>query len=161
MIIRSCNAEDITSICNIYNHHIDKSVATFEENILQAGKMKQRIQSVKQNFPWLVCEQHGVLVGFAYATEWKKRSAYKNSAETTVYIKDGCYGNGYGTTLYQRLIDDLKQTSLHTVMAGITLPNDASVSLHQRLGFEKVAHFKQVGRKFGEWLDVGYWQLML
>lgn len=161
MIIRSCNTKDAESVCDIYNHYIETSVATFEEDCLQAIDMEQRIKANFDNYPWLVCEDQDQIVGYAYASLWKQRSAYKNSVESTVYIKQGFHGKGYGSVLYQSLLDELKLTDLHTVVAGITLPNEASVLLHERLGFEKSAHFKQVGRKFDQWLDVGYWQLML
>lgn len=123
--------------------------------------MKQRIENVSASLPWYVEEQDGEILGYAYATPWRVRSAYRFSVESTVYVAASHAGKGIGKRLYQTLIADLRQRGIHVVLGGIAQPNVASVALHESLGFEKVAHFKDVGRKFEQWVDVGYWELRL
>ncbi len=103
----------------------------------------------------------GAVVGWAYATAWKARSAYRFSVETTVYVAASHQGRGIGAALYGALLGDLRGRELHSAVGGIALPNPASVALHEKLGFKKIAHFAEVGRKFDRWVDVGYWQLIL
>ncbi len=123
--------------------------------------MQKRMALADDDHPWFVIEEQGVLVGFTYAAPWKSRAAYEFSCETTVYIAKNCSGKGLGRKLYQRLIDELRESPIHLLVAGIALPNDASVALHEKLGFRKVAHFNEVGFKFGKFIDVGYWQLTI
>jgi len=101
------------------------------------------------------------LLGYCYASKWKGRCAYRYSVESTVYLSPDATGKGIGSKLYGTLLAELRQRQFHTVIGGIALPNPASVALHEKLGFEKVAQFRQVGNKFGRWIDVGYWQLLL
>jgi L-amino acid N-acyltransferase YncA len=101
------------------------------------------------------------VVGWAYATAWKSRSAYRFSVETTVYVAASHQRRGVGGALYRKLIEDLRARKLHSVVGGIALPNEGSVALHEKLGFRKIAHFAEVGRKLDRWIDVGYWQLIL
>ena len=111
--------------------------------------------------PWLVAVIDEAVVGYAYATKWKERSAYRFSVESTIYLANGTEGKGVGSVLYQALFNKLKLKGINNVIGGIALPNPASVGLHEKMGMEKVAHFSKVGFKFDEWLDVGYWQLKL
>ena len=101
------------------------------------------------------------MVGYAYATKWKERSAYRFSAEVSVYLSNQVQGRGLGASLYETLFSKLKEGGINTVIGGITLPNPASVALHEKMGMKKVAHFENVGFKFNQWQDVGYWQLSL
>ena len=160
-MIRPATIADATKLCDIYNHYVLTTPITFEEEAVTVEDMEQRIQDTLQSLPWLVWEDESQLLGFCYASKWKGRCAYRHSVESTVYVQSDAIGRGIGTSLYRVLLDDLRQRQLHTVLGGIALPNAASVALHERFGFEKVAQFKQVGRKFGEWIDVGYWQLLL
>ena len=96
----------------------------------------------------------------AYVSEWRSRYTYKHSVESTIYLKQGCENKGIGSVLYQELLKQLREMGLHAIMGGIALPNEASVCLHVKFGFEKVAHFKEVGFKFGKWIDVAYWELI-
>lgn len=162
ILIRSGVIADAEAIARIYNYYIRESVITFEENDVSAQEMALRIAEViDSSLPWLVAESHGVIVGFAYANKWKARSAYRFAVESTVYLDQQRIGQGIGTQLYQHLLVILRSKSLHTVIGGIAQPNAGSVALHERLGFTKVAHFKEVGFKFGRRVDVGYWQLAL
>lgn len=159
MVVREWDERDVTQICEIYNYYVENTVITFEEEPVSVNEMKNRLLSCTKMHSWLVCESEGMVVGYAYASRWKERIAYKNTSEATVYIRHGFSGNGYGNALYTALLEDLKNRSCHVVLGCIALPNEASVRLHERLGFKKVAHFKEVGFKFNQWLDVGYWQV--
>jgi phosphinothricin acetyltransferase len=108
-----------------------------------------------------VAEHHGNIKGYAYATKWKERSAYRYSVEISVYVDRERQGQGWGTKLYQALFTQLQKLDIHLAIGGITLPNDASIALHEKFGMIKVAHFQEIGFKFEQWLDVGYWQLEL
>jgi L-amino acid N-acyltransferase YncA len=153
---------DETAIAEIYKHYILHTTITFEEVPLSPLEMRTRVEACTQRFPWLVCESPaGQIVGYAYATAWKTRAAYRHTAESTVYVREGYGGQGIGTALYQALLPSLKEAGCHMVLACIALPNAASVGLHEHLGFKQVAHYPQVGRKFDQWLDVGDWQLCL
>jgi len=161
-MIRPVKRQDAQALADIYNHYVKNTVITFEEDCINNNEMIKRIEKITNlDLPWLVIEENDVLLGYAYATPWKARSAYRFSVEATVYLTPKEQGKGLGTELYQALISELKQKSIHSVLGGITLPNPASVALHEKLGMTKVAHFHQVGRKFDQWLDTGYWQLTL
>lgn len=160
-MIRAIRPEDASRICTIYNYYIENTIVTFEETPVSEIDMKSRIAQTTQKHPWIVYEQHNEIVGYAYASEWKSRCAYKFSVETTVYLKNDATGRGVGSILYGELIRLLRYKNLHAAIGGIALPNEASVALHEKFGFEKVGQFKQVGYKFDTWIDVGYWELML
>jgi len=101
------------------------------------------------------------VAGYAYATKWRVRPAYRHSVESSIYLDQSCAGRGLGQLLYAALLDELRRRELHLVIGGIAQPNEASVRLHEKLGFRKVAMFSEVGMKFGRWVDVGYWELHL
>ncbi len=159
-MIRKVSGEDAIKIADIYNYYINKTVITFEEVAIDASEMSQRIDKISQdNLPWFIAEnENGELVGYAYAAKWRERYSYRFAVEVTVYLRPGVEQKGLGTALYQRLFSALKDRGYKTVIGGITLPNDASIALHEKFAMEKVAHFYKVGLKFDQWLDVGYWQ---
>jgi L-amino acid N-acyltransferase YncA len=162
MEIRDANMTDAAAIAAIYNHYVLNSVISFEEEAVADADMAQRIAGVQgDTLPWLVMDDGGMVVGYAYATKWRVRHAYRHSVETTVYLDAGQVGAGLGSRLYGALLERLRQSHYHVAIGGIALPNPASIALHEKAGFEKTAHFKEVGFKFGRWLDVGYWQLKL
>nr|WP_321452437.1 arsinothricin resistance N-acetyltransferase ArsN1 family B [uncultured Carboxylicivirga sp.] len=160
-MIRTVEAADVQDICNIYNYYIENTFVTFEEQKVTAEQMQERISNVQQKFDWFVYEKEGKVIGYCYATGWRARSAYRFSVETTVYLKNGYEGNGVGTQLYRHLIKELIKKDIHSFIGGISLPNETSIALHEKLGFQKIAHFREVGQKFNKWIDVGYWQLVL
>lgn len=160
-MIRTATAADAGAIAAIYNHYVTSTTITFEEEAVTQADMASRIASVSAQLPWYVYEHDGAVTGYAYATPWRVRSAYRFSVETTVYVAPGCARQGIGLQLYSALIDALRCRGIQVVLGGIAQPNPASVALHETLGFEKVAHFKRVGRKFEQWIDVGYWELQL
>ena len=160
-MIRDVSKEDAGMLCSIYNHYVLHSIATFDLHPLSAGDMQQRIESICRDFPWLVFEQEGEILGYAHASRWKSRPAYHCTAEVTVYTAPGKGGQGIGERLYRHLITEMAGRGFHSLLAGIALPNPASIALHEKLGFEKAAHLKEVGWKSGRWIDVGYWELLL
>ncbi len=160
-MIRAATPADAAAIAAIYNHYIATTTISFEEQAVTAAEMAQRIREVSATLPWLVHEEGGAIAGYAYATRWRVRSAYRFAAETSVYVAHGRGGQGIGSALYTALLAELRVRGMHMAIGGIAQPNPASVALHERLGFVKVAHFSEVGRKFGRWIDVGYWELKL
>ncbi len=159
--IRLATVDDAAAICHIYNHYVLNTVISFEMEAVSADEMALRIEETLQQFPWLVYEEDGRILGYAYASKWKVRKAYQHSVEGSVYLGQDSGGKGLGTLLYKALIAQLAKQSVHAVLGGIVLPNPGSVALHEKLGFVKVAHLPQIGKKFDQWLDVGYWQLIL
>lgn len=159
--IRDATEADAAAICDIYNHYITDSHISFEERPVTEAEMRQRMAALPTSFPWLVIEEGEKVQGYAYAKPWSDRSAYRHSAECAVYLDKDQTGQGLGKALYTALIDRLQDLSIHSVIGGVALPNPASVALHESMGFEKVAHFKEVGWKMNRWIDVAYWELML
>ncbi|TKB44869.1 arsinothricin resistance N-acetyltransferase ArsN1 family B [Thalassotalea mangrovi] len=161
-MIRHVCSTDAQAIVDIYNWYIQESSITFEEQTIDAQHLQERILSITNelNLPWLVCEFEGRVVGYAYASQWKQRSAYRFSVEVSVYLDPEYQGRGLGRQLYAELFNLLQHSDIHSALAVITLPNEASVALHEKLGMKKVAHFEQVGYKFEQWQDVGYWQII-
>lgn len=161
-VIRSALPYDAEIIAHIYNHYILNTVITFEEQPVAAQEITRRMADVSSaQLPWLVVELSGRIVGYAYASPWKDRSAYRYSVESTVYLDPAFLGAGFGSQLYDALLAELRLKKVHGVIGSIALPNEASIRLHEKFGFRKVAEFKEIGYKFGQWVDVGYWQLIL
>jgi phosphinothricin acetyltransferase len=161
-MIRPATTDDATAIAAIYNHYVVNTSVTFEEDAVPTKEMTQRIgDTIAAELPWLVWAEADKVLGYAYASKWKTRCAYRYAAESTVYLDKAATGRGLGTTLYTELIVSLKRQKFHCSIGGIALPNNASVALHEKLGFQKVAQFKEVGWKFNQWIDVGYWELIL
>ena len=161
MKIRTATIQDAQAICSIYNYYIENTVVTFEEEGVSAKEMAKRISTVSSKYPFLAAEHENTVIGYAYATEWKNRSAYRFSAEITIYLDHEMKGKGIGSLLFSALLDQLRKTNLHALVGGIALPNSASVALHEKYGFKKIAQFEEVGFKFNQWVDVGYWELKL
>ncbi|MBN1257981.1 MAG: N-acetyltransferase [Planctomycetes bacterium] len=160
-MIRMIKDDDTQAICEIYNHYIKNTMVTFEEQLVSAKEMAGRIHSVSSEYPWFVYEEAGAVIGYSYANRWKSRSAYRYSVESTVYLAPEVMGLGIGTALYEELLKALRKQNIHSAVGCIALPNPASVKLHEKLGFQKIAHLKEMGWKFDKWIDVGYWQLIL
>lgn len=161
MNIRKAELKDASQIADVYNYYVQQTHHTFETEPLGAEEMEKRIADVTEDYPFLVAEEDGAIVGYAYATQFKMRQAYEYASEVSIYVRNAAKQKGLGTQLYMQLFEELQETDIHAVVAGISLPNDASVAFHERLGFEKVAHFKEVGYKLGRWIDVGYWEKIL
>lgn len=160
MIIRDAKQEDADQIADIYNYYIQNTHHTFETEPLSPDVMRRRIAKVADDYPFLVAEEDGVVYGYVYAAQFKMRQAYEFAAEVSIYVRNDTKQRGVGTLLYEQMFDELEDTNVHAIIAGIALPNDASVRFHEKLGFEKVAHFREIGYKLGRWIDVGYWEMM-
>jgi phosphinothricin acetyltransferase len=160
-MLRHCAPSDAAQICDIYNYYVRETVVTFEESAVLEDEMARRIADITARLPWLVWEIEGRILGYAYAASWKGRAAYRHSVESSIYLAKHATGQGLGSRLYEALIADVRQRGLHCVIGGAALPNPASAALHEKLGFSKVAEFREVGFKFGRWIDVAYWELML
>ena len=161
-MIRPAEARDAKPLAELYNYYVSNSVTTFEEDCVSAEDMAGRVADVQSlGLPWLVLEHGETLHGYACAVRWKGRAAYRHSVESTIYLAQEQTGNGFGFELYATLLEQLQALNVHSVLGGIALPNAPSVALHEKLGFVKVAHLSEVGRKFGRWIDVGYWQRLL
>lgn len=162
MNIRPVLKSDAARIAEIYNHYITHTTVSFEENPVTSLDMQQRIDKVLSvELPWLVIEEEGIVQGYAYAAQWKERSAYRFSVEPSVYLAKEAMGLGMGKRLYQHLLDTLQQLGIEQVLGVIALPNPASVGLHESFGFHKVGEMARIGYKFDQWISVGFWQLSL
>ncbi|WP_202902791.1 arsinothricin resistance N-acetyltransferase ArsN1 family B [Vogesella sp. EB] len=161
LIVREATPDDAAAICAIYNPYIEYSTISFEEQPVSVGDMAERIAGTQaQGLPWLVAHaEDGELFGYAYASRWRTRPAYRHAMEASIYLRQATVGQGLGKLLYRELLQRLAAQGLRTVIGGVAQPNPASDALHRALGFKQVALFEQVGRKFGRWLDVAYWQL--
>ncbi len=156
-MIREATFSDASAITAIYNHYILNTTITFELYPITRGETIKRMEKYKEIGPYLVYEEDGEVIGYAYVSRFRERQAYEHSVESSIYLKNGCGGKGLGTRLYSELLSQVS-SQRHTVIGGIALPNEASIRLHEKCGFRKVAHFSEVGRKFGQWIDVGFWQ---
>ena len=160
-MIRTATPDDSESILKIYAPYIEKTSYTFETEVPTVDSFKERISSYLKNWPWLVCELDGVIAGYAYGTRHRERVAYQWSIESSVYVHDDYQRMGVARALYTALINILKLQGFRNLYAVINLPNDKSVSFHEKLGFEYFATYKNVGYKLGRWKNVGWWQLQL
>ncbi|MGH8214512.1 MAG: arsinothricin resistance N-acetyltransferase ArsN1 family B [Rhodanobacteraceae bacterium] len=157
-MIRNASLADAPAICAIYNHYVTGTIVTFEEQPVAAVEMQSRMAAVLERLPWLVLECGGDVAGYAYASPWKTRIGYRFAVESSIYLAPAHVGHGLGSALYESLLENLRTRNVHCVIGGAALPNPASGALHEKLGFTKVAHFREIGFKFGRWIDVGYWQ---
>lgn len=161
MGVRVATAGDAAAVAAIYEPYVLHTAVSFEETPPPPDEMASRIAGTLRTHPFLVFEQDGLVVGYAYAGPHGARPAYRWSANVSVYVSDGVHRQGVGRHLYTVLIDLLRSQGMHSLFAGIALPNDESVGLHEALGFAHLGTYREVGFKFGRWHDVGYWRLGL
>jgi L-amino acid N-acyltransferase YncA len=154
-------ARDAAACAAIYAPHVEGSAVSFEERAPDAAEMAARVERYGTGHAWLVAERDGEVVGYAYATAFNQRPAYRWSTSVSAYVADGAHGQGVGRALYEALFDRLRERGFRMACAGITLPNEASVGLHASLGFELVGVNREIGWKHGAWRDVGWYQLEL
>ncbi len=160
--IRSADPHrDAASCVAIYAPHVEAGATSFEEEPPDVSQFGERIASVLLTYPWLVAERDGEVVGFAYACPHRARPAYRWAVEVSVYVAAAEHGRGHGRALYTELMDRLREQRFQIACAGITLPNEASVALHESVGFAPVGVYRRIGWKDGAWRDVGWWQLEL
>lgn len=159
--IRASEPRDAAAIAALTNYYIRQTPVHFGTEEVAPAYFADMMARDQGRYPWFTAEAEGRFAGFAKAGLWRERAAYASTVESAIYIERGMEGRGIGRALYGALIAELKRRGFRTVVAGATLPNDASVRLHERVGFEFVGRFREVGRKFDQWHDVGWWQLML
>ena len=157
MTIRIATPEDAAAIAAIYAPIVLDTAITFDETPPSAADMAGRIATTLDTYPWLVAETNGAVAGYAYASIHNKRAAYRWSCDITVYIDAAHRRTGAGRQLYGHLFATLIRLGYVTAYAGITLPNAASIGLHEQLGFEYIGTYRTVGFKHGRWHDVGWW----
>lgn len=157
-LMRIVQPSDAASILEIYTPYILNTAVTFETEIPSITSFEERIKHYTEKWPWIVYEVDGTIGGYAYATKHRERLAYQWCVESSVYIRDQFQGEGIASKLYNALFELLRLQGFINVYAGITLPNDRSISFHEKLGFTNFAYYKNVGHKLGEWRTVGWWQ---
>lgn len=160
-MIREVKVEDAKAIVDIYNYYIKNTVVTFEEDELSIKEMEERIIEKTKHNPWIVYEEEGRVLGYAYLSNWNPRISFRYTSEISIYFDINNLGKGRGTKLFKELIDLAQNYNIHTIVSAITMPNDVSVKLHEKVGFIQVAEFKEVGFKQNRWLDLGHFQLIL
>jgi L-amino acid N-acyltransferase YncA len=159
--IRLATEEDAEPILEIYAPFCRETPVSFETQPPTIDDMRQRIAKVLKSHPWLVCEEDGLILGYAYASPHRERAAYVWSVDVSVYVREGRRRGGLGRALYTALFRLLKLQGYYTALAGTTLPNPGSIGLHRAMGFEPVGVYRNIGFKCGAWHDVAWWQLVL
>jgi len=159
--LRFANELDAAGILAIYAPHCESTAVSFETIAPSKEEMGNRIQKISRQFPWIVCEAESEILGYAYASSHRERAAYQWAADATVYISPKAQRAALGRGLYTSLFRILALQGYYKVYAGVTLPNPASVGLHEAVGFQPVGIYHGVGYKLGRWHDVGWWQLEL
>jgi L-amino acid N-acyltransferase YncA len=162
LTIRPASREDAASIASIYAPYCRLTAISFEFEPPSEEEVAQRIEAVlARHLPWLVCTDAEGVLGYAYARPYQERAAYKWTLESSIYLAESSRGRGVGRALYMVLLDIVRAQGYCSVAAGITLPNEASVRLHESLGFEPVGVYAKAGYKLGDWHDVSYWRRAL
>jgi L-amino acid N-acyltransferase YncA len=159
-IIRLATLSDAAAVAAIYRPAVADSVISFEADPPDEAAMGERMRSTLDRVPWLVCEA-GAVRGYAYASRYRERAAYQWSAEVSAYVAADARGAGVGRALYTSLLAILVLQGYRNAYAGITLPNEASVALHEAVGFTPIGVYRSVGYKFGAWHDVGWYERQL
>ncbi|NQJ07248.1 N-acetyltransferase [Streptococcus suis] len=159
--IRSARIEDAADLVAIYAPYVEKTAITFETEVPTVEAFASRIEKTLEKFPYLVAVEEGKIVGYAYASTYYARAAYDWTVEFSVYVQKEARGKGIGNLLYTALEEELTARGFKNFLACITLPNPASIALHEKKGYQQVAHFKKVGYKFGTWHDIVWLQKSL
>ena len=160
-MIRPVHIHDAQELLEMYNYYVINTTVNFDIEPLSLKTFTDKLNIITADYPFIVFEENNEILGYAYGSRFRPRAAYNYVAESTVYVKHTAHGKQIGSKLYAELIKLLKETDLHTVLGVLTIPNEASIKLHEKFGFEQVANLKEVGLKFGEWQNVGIWQLKL
>jgi phosphinothricin acetyltransferase len=156
--LRAARADDSAALAEIYAPYVARSYVSFETDPPDADEMRRRIEAGGGLYAWLVAEVAASVAGYAYACAFRPRAAYRFSVETSVYLRPGIERRGLGTKLYQALLRVAEDQGFTQAVGAISLPNPASVALHERLGFRNAGTYSDVGYKLGRWHDVGLWQ---
>ena len=159
--IRSARPEDGAAVAAIYRPYVLNTTISFEDTPPSPAEMSERIAATRAGFPFLVLETDDEVLAYAYAGPHRARPAYRWSVDVSVYAAPHAHRRGMGRGLYTELLDQLARQGFHSAFAGIALPNDPSVGLHEALGFRHLGTYSEVGFKFGTWHDVGWWRRSL
>lgn len=157
-LIRNATPADAAQIAAIYRPIVLETAISFETVPPSPAEIAQRIERAQEHHAWLVAQSGSTVAGYAYGSLHRARPAYQKSVEVSAYVAPGQRGQGIGRALYGALFEQLGTLGFHQAFAGIALPNQASISLHQSVGFESIGVFREVGRKFDRWHDVSWWQ---
>lgn len=153
---------DAARVAEIYRPAVEGNYISFEESAPAAVEMAERMRRVLARLPWLVAEdESGLVVGYAYASSHRERAAYRWSVDISVYVDPAWHRRGIGRLLYDELLERLRGQGLVNVYAGVTLPNDGSVALHEAIGMTRVGIYQRVGYKLGAWRDVAWFEMRL
>lgn len=159
--IRDAVIDDLPSILNIYNYAVKNLVASFDTEEKTLAEREVWFREHQGQYPLIVAELDGEVVGYCCLSKFRDKSAYSRSAELSIYIEPGHWGQGIGKALMQELLKRAKKLNYHVVLACITGENEVSIGLHKKFGFEFVGCFKEAGFKFGKWQDVHFYQLLI
>jgi len=160
-MLRLATPDDARQIAEIYKPYVEMTTVTFETTAPTVQEMQSRIERISENFPWIVMEENGSILGYAYASRHHERAAYNWAVDTSIYVRQDYRGRNIGKTLYTALFYILKAQGYYNAYAAIALPNEPSVRIHEHFGFQKIAHFNKAGFKLGQWIDVGWFELFL
>ena len=161
MQIRRATIGDAERIAEIYNWYILNTIITFETDVVSPKEMKKRIQEKTTKHDWIVGELNQEVIGYAYYGPFRTRAAYNHTVESTIYLSQKSIGQGFGRTVYAQLLESVKSRGFREVVGIIALPNPQSIALHKAIGFEEVGVLKNVGYKFGRYIDVSLWQMSM
>jgi L-amino acid N-acyltransferase YncA len=159
--IRFAEPHDAPAVHAIYAPFCQSTVVSFETTAPTIEQVSDRIAKISAQYPWLVCERDGEVVGYVYACQHRERAAYRWAVDVTVYIAPAHHGRGIGRGMYTTLLELIRRQGYFNAYAGITLPNPGSVGLHEAVGFKRAVIYRGIGYKFGAWRDVGWWELSL
>jgi phosphinothricin acetyltransferase len=159
--IRMASTADCASILSIYKYYVLNTCITFEYDVPSVEEMENRMKSIQTKYPYLVAEIDGKIIGYAYATDFRFRAAYQWSPECAIYLDNEMQGKGIGKILYQTLFSILKLQGFYNVFGGVGLPNEKSVQLHLKCGFEEIGTYKNIGYKHGKWHSTQWFQIVL
>ncbi len=160
-VIRTVTENDAERMAEIYAPFVTDTSISFEIEPPTAEQFRERIRSTLIRFPWLVTEVDGRIAAYAYATRHRERAAYQWSVDVSVYVDPAYHRRGIGAALYRRLFEIVRAQGYYNAYAGVALPNEASVSIHESLGFQLIGTYRHTGYKFGKWHDVAWFQLTL
>jgi phosphinothricin acetyltransferase len=159
--VRAATEDDLVRVRDIVNHYIEHSVFNFRTEPQSIDEVRALWAQRHEQFPWLVAAVDGQVVGVAYAGPWNERAAYQWTVEATIYVDPSTHRRGVGDALYAKLLNRLRAQGFHSAIAVIALPNEPSVRLHERHGFQRVGRLREVGYKHDAWHDVGFWQCLV
>ncbi|MDR0507659.1 MAG: GNAT family N-acetyltransferase [Dysgonamonadaceae bacterium] len=161
-MLRKAVISDAGCIVNIYNYYVENTTITFHEDKVSINEMEQKIENIlNKNYPFIVLEEDGYIAGYALLNDWRPHHAYKITLETSIYL-DPCFvGRGLGIALYKELINNAKDLGIHSLIGVLSIPNEASRKIHTKLGFQLAGIIREAGLKFGQLIDVEFWQLII